>query len=148
MLNQLEKRLYQDDIIYTEALLGKALRSVSNFRKKELAPHHLSHREAHTLFILFNLGHKATLAEIAEYRERRGNTISVQMNKMKKDGLVTAARDVPNSNMLSYELTEKGLNVLNKITKIANPQIISMLSDDERRQFIALLEKITNMSRK
>jgi DNA-binding MarR family transcriptional regulator len=148
MLTKLEKQIYQDDTIYTEALLGKALRAVSNFRKQELSPYHLSHREAYTLFILFNLGNKATLAEISKYRERRPNTISVQMNKMKIDGLVKAVRDVPSSTVLSYELTEKGLNILGKITKIASPRIISILSDDERRQLIWLLEKITNMSRK
>jgi DNA-binding MarR family transcriptional regulator len=148
MLSKLEKQIYQDDIVYTELLLEKTLRLISNFRKAELTPYKLSHREAHTLYILYKLGRKVTTAEIAKYREKGQPTICVQINKMKKDGLVKADRHTPNSHVVYFELTEKGLATFNKITKLPSPQVISVLSDEERHQLIAGLEKVTNMSRK
>jgi DNA-binding MarR family transcriptional regulator len=126
----------------------KTLRLISDFRKKELAPYKLTHREAHTLYILYNLGCKATTAEIAKYRERGNNTICVQMNKMKRDGLVKAVRVAHNSHAMSYELTEKGLDTFKKITGIPSPPVISTLSAEERSQLTKILEKVTNMSRK
>jgi DNA-binding MarR family transcriptional regulator len=118
-----------------------------NARQKELAPYHISPRQAYILFILTNLGHKATLTELAGYCDRGLNTLSIQMSKMEKDGLVKKAREVPKSTLLSFELTEKGMEVFKKSNEQkADRAIMAILTEEERQQLIGMLQKIIESS--
>ena len=65
------------------------------------------------------------------------------MTAMEKDGLVKKIREVPKSNKLSFDLTEKGLDAFNqsKDFKI-DKAIMSVLSKEELKLLMALLNKI------
>ena len=69
------------------------------------------------------------------------------MTKLERAGLVNKIRDTPKSTKLRFELTEKGLNIYQEARKIKSAKkIMSALSEEERQQLIALLEKIIDRS--
>jgi DNA-binding MarR family transcriptional regulator len=64
---------------------------------------------------------------------------------MESDGLVKKVKETPKSNKLRFELTEKGRIACKEVKNINSlVTIMSALSEEERRQLIALLEKIIN----
>lgn len=109
----------------------------------ELAPYGISPRQANILEILFKLNHRATLTQLAKYNEREPNTLSVQMTKMEKGGLIKKVRKSAKSTLLIYELTKKGLETYQQ-TKLqpSDKVIMSVLSEEERQTFIAFLKTI------
>ena len=148
-MNKIEEIISHDDILHAQLLLEKTSDSVFNAAQKNMATHNLNPREAYILFLLYHLGHKATLTELAKYRNRKLNTISVQMTKMQKVGLVEKGRAVSNTTRLHFELTEKGLNTFYACSKLmACKELMSRLSDEERQQLITLLEKILKNGQK
>ncbi len=139
----------KNSILYSRFLIGRARHFFVAVREKELSPYHISPPQAHILNIINNLGNKATLAELAERTDRIINTLSIQMTKLEKAGLVKKIRDTPKSNKLRFELTEKGLYVCKKIKKTRSLTVImSALTEEERQQLIPLLEKIVKNATK
>ena len=139
----------RDSSIYSRYLIGKARHLMFRARQKELKPYLISPRQANVLLILNNLGNKATLTELARQTDRGLNTLSIQMSRMEKDGLVTRVRETPKSNQLRFELTEKGLNIHNQIKDIISVKdIMAVLSEKERQQLISALEKIVKKAEK
>jgi DNA-binding MarR family transcriptional regulator len=68
---------------------------------------------------------------------------------MEKDGLVKKIREVPKSNQLSFELTEKGLDAFHKSKDWKTDKaIMSALSKEEIDLFMALLKKIIKKAEK
>jgi DNA-binding MarR family transcriptional regulator len=129
-------------------LLGRTKRLMLSARNKELAQLHISSNQALLLWVIYHHnfdhpGHKITLTELAKESDREKNTISLQMTAMEKDGLVKKIREVPKSNKLSFDLTEKGLDAFNqsKDFKI-DKAIMSVLSKEELKMLMALLNKI------
>jgi DNA-binding MarR family transcriptional regulator len=97
------------------------------------------------LFILYNLGHKATLSELAKHTDRENNTLSTQMRRMERDGIVKKIRETPKSTLLSFELTDKGIDTYNFVKKMKTIKgIMSVLSEEERQELISILQKIIN----
>ena len=134
-----------DSILYSRLLLGKARHLLVRARQKELAPFHISPRQATVLTVIDDLGDKANLTELAEHTDRNINTLSIQITRMENDGLVKKVREEPKSNKLRFELTEKGLEACQEVKKINSlTEIMSALTEKERQQLISLLEKIIN----
>lgn len=145
MSGKLEQNRYK----YAHLLLGKARHLTVSARQKELAPLRISSRQAYILYFLYHLGHKATVAELAVDSDREKNTISLQMTIMAKDGLVRKIQEVPKSRLLSYELTEKGIEAYNKSKDSKTEKaIMTTLSKEECEQLISLLEKIIKKAEK
>jgi DNA-binding MarR family transcriptional regulator len=135
-------------------LLGRARRLMLYARNKELAPYHISSNQAFLLFVIYYHGlnhpdHKISLAELAKESDREKNTISLQMSAMAKQGLVKKIREIPKSNQLSFELTEKGLDTFNKSKDWRTDKaIMSTLSKEELELLMALLSKIIKKAEK
>jgi DNA-binding MarR family transcriptional regulator len=93
--------------------------------------------------------HRITLAELTQQTDREKNTISLQMTTMEKDGLVKKIREVPKSNQLSFELTEKGLDAFQKSKDWKTDKaIMSALSKEEIDMLMVLLKKIIKKAEK
>jgi len=139
----IDEVISKDSSFYSRYLIGKARHVMHKARQKELAPYHLSPQQVQILFNLYIL-HKTTLAELARYSNRGINTLSDQMTMLEKGGLVKKVRETPKSTLLSFELTEKGLNTYNHTNerKKADKEIMSVLSEEERQQLISLLKKV------
>lgn len=137
----------RNSFTYSRFLIGKTSQILFKARKKELDAYQVSPRQAHVLTCIYELGDKANLNELAERTERNLNTLSINVTKMEQAGLVKKIRDTPKSTKLRFELTEKGLNIYQEARKIKSAKkIMSALSEEERQQLIALLEKIIDRS--
>ena len=71
--------------VYARLLMGRAWHAMLNARQKEVAPYHVFPRQAYLISILYKLGHKATLSELAKYAGRGINTLSTELKIMEKD---------------------------------------------------------------
>jgi DNA-binding MarR family transcriptional regulator len=74
-------------------LMDRSRHLMLNARQKEMAPYHISPQQAYLLSILYRIGHKATLLELSRYINIRIATLSVEIIKMEKDGLVKKTRE-------------------------------------------------------
>ena len=134
---------------YSRYLLGRVRFFMTRARQYELTPYHISPRQAYILFLLYTMGSGMTLRELAWQTDRKINTLSVNMSKMERDGLVKKIRDTPNSIQFSFTLTEKGLNTYqNCMREDSITAIMSVLSKAELKQFISMLENITAKAEK
>jgi DNA-binding MarR family transcriptional regulator len=143
------KIIPKDDMEYSRYLLGRVRFFMTRARQYELTPYHISPRQAYILFLLYTMGSGMTLRELAWQTDRKINTLSVNMSKMERDGLVKKIRDTPNSIQFSFTLTEKGLNTYqNCMREDSIKAIMSVLSKAELKQFISMLENITAKAEK
>ena len=108
-MDDIEKIIAKNSSVYSRHLIGKARHLMFKAIQIKLAPIDISPQQADLLFILYNLGHKATLVELANHTIRKMGTLSIQMTRMEKEGLVNKLRDNPRSVLLKYELTKKGI---------------------------------------
>ena len=142
-MDNMDEITAKDSSLYARLLLGRVRHLMVKARQKELTPYHISPRQANVLFILYNLGHKATLSELAKHTDRENNTLSIQMTRMERDGIVKKVRETPKSTLISFELTEKGIDTYNfVIISKTIKDIMSVLSEEERQMLISILRKI------
>jgi len=136
-----------NSLMYSRFLIGKTRQILLRARKKELDAYSVTPRQAHVLTCIYELGKKADLSALAERTERNMNTLSINMTKMEQDGLVKKIRDTPKSTKLRFELTERGYYIYQNVRKVKSAKtIMSALTEEERQQLIALLEKIVDKS--
>ena len=129
--------------VYARHLIGRVRHLMLLARQKELTEYDITPNQFNVLLILYKLGHKATLAELAVYCYRGISNLSTQVAKMEKAGLVKKSRESPISHLLHVELTEKGLNCYKKTKEIRSAKsIMSAISEEERQQLISILKKI------
>jgi DNA-binding MarR family transcriptional regulator len=135
---------YEDSCMHARLLLEKARHFMLYARQKEMAPYHVSPQQAHLLFILNRLGHRANLSELSKLCYKGIGTISLQISRMENDGLVEKIREAPKAKVFTIGLTPKGLEICQSTNRIKSDKIImSILSEEERQQLILLLNKIS-----
>jgi len=119
-----------------------------NARQKEVSPYHISPQQAYLLLLLHSVGNKTTLPELVRYTRKSINTISAELTKMAKDGLVQKTHETPKSTMLTIQLTAKGLEIYENTKKLKSDKaIMSALSEEERQRLISMLNKVINGAR-
>ena len=144
-MNNIDKLMAEDSSVYARYLIGRVSHKMFLAQQKEMAQHHITPRQAYVLFVLANLSHTATLAELSKYTERGISNISIQLTRMEKDGLVKKTRETPKSAQLKFELTEKGSNLEKRCNiKTSDKTIMSVLSEEERQQLISMMDKLRN----
>lgn len=144
-----EKNLSLDSSYDLWLLIGKIRHLLYLARQKELAPYNITTRQAYVLRVMYSQGSKTTLAKIASDVNRGINTISIQMSRMEKDGLIRKSREKPKSTQLSFELTEKGIEAYRISGQIQSiRKIMSVLSEDERQQMLSMLSKLMSKAEK
>jgi DNA-binding MarR family transcriptional regulator len=130
-------------------IIGRARHFMLELRQKELEPYHISPQQLFVLEIISEIGAKATLPELAKRLERKNNTVSLQMTRMEKDGLVKKVHDARKSSMVRYELTEKGTDTYNKARERSTiKKIMSILTEAERQELIGMMEKLVKAVKK
>jgi DNA-binding MarR family transcriptional regulator len=145
----MDEMISNNSRLYLRVLIDRASNLFLTARQKEFAPYEVTPPQGSILFLLANIGHKATLAELARHSRREINTISLQMSTMERDGLIKKTRVKPKSTLLVFELTEKGADIHKKLSKMtADKTIMSALTEKERQQAIALVKKIISRTEK
>ena len=133
--------IYSD--YYFWVLFSQTRDAISKARERELLTQRISERHAQILFIIKLIGHNATPAKIARWLFREPHSISEIIDRMEKQGLLIKVKDLDRKNQVRIEITEKGLDQYQRSFIPKNiPEVLSVLSDDERKQFISSLLKL------
>lgn len=113
-------------------------------RQKELDQYDLSPRQCAVLFIVQNLGDKATPAEIARWLFREPHSIPELLSRMeKKEGLVRRVKNLDKRRKVKIVLTNKRQQSYSQCVKRNSiREALSCLSGEERQQLWSSLEKI------
>jgi MarR family transcriptional regulator, multiple antibiotic resistance protein MarR len=128
---------------YFWILFSQTWEAISKARQKELAPHNISEIRAALLFIIQLIGREATPAKISKWLFKEPHTVSEIVDRMVKDGLLIKVKDLDRKNQVRVELTKKGMECY-KTSMIPDsiPNIASVLSKEEQKQFIRSLIKL------
>ena len=142
-MDSVEAKISKNSYKYSWHLIGKASHLLFWVRQRELTPYNILPRQAYILFLLYNLDHKATLAELSRLTDRKPGTLSIIISRMERDGLIKKLRENPRSVLLKYELTKKGIEAYKTSSKMKSEKaIFSVLSEEERQQLISIMEKV------
>ena len=133
------------DLSFLWVMLHQARDAIFKVREKELKKYNISTTKAAVLFNIQAIGYEATASEIARHLLRESHSISTILSRMEKQGLVKKVKDLDRKNMVRVYLTDKGKKVYIEAAKRESIcEIMSCLSDEERRQLISSLNKLRN----
>lgn len=134
-------------------ILARAREAIMTARENELKPYGISPIQAGTLYIIDKLnsmdssGESSTPANIAIQSSRKAHSTSELLTRMGEKGLINKDNSLEKANRVRIELTDKGLEVLNKSSKRTGVHnILSVLSEQERQQLSESLRKIEEKS--
>ncbi|MFC1866292.1 MarR family winged helix-turn-helix transcriptional regulator [Chloroflexota bacterium] len=112
-------------------------------RGEELRPYGITAMDSAVLFFIDFLGEKATPAEISRWLFRKHHTITGQLSRMEKKGLVTLTKGIIGKNIITICLTDKGREALRHSSdRQSHHRIFSSLNSDERKQLFSTLMKL------
>ena len=145
MKNQINE--YKDWDLWV--LLSRTYHIMANSRDAEFRKYGISRHQAFILYIIKTLGDYVTPTEIANVSFREKNSITDILNRMVKKGLVTKTKDPDLKSRIRISLTEKGQQTCKKY-RLKDPvgRVMSILSEEERRQFQLCLEKLLDNTMK
>jgi DNA-binding MarR family transcriptional regulator len=81
-------------------------------------------------------------SEIAEWTNTERHNITALINRMKKDGLVTAERDSSDKRLVHIKLTDKGRKVLEQAMPVAKEVVDQVMSSITEGDAALLKEKL------
>jgi DNA-binding MarR family transcriptional regulator len=143
----MKNRLSVDGDYNLWVLLHQTTDAALRARQKELDQFDISVIEVGVLVVIQAIGEKATPSEISRRIFREPHSVSALLNRMEKKGLLTKTQDLDRKNMVRVSITEKGRQAYNKSTgRKSIHKIISALSEEERQQLRACLEKLRTKS--
>jgi DNA-binding MarR family transcriptional regulator len=112
----------------------------------ELNHYNTDFTEGRILYILSKSKNGMTQADISKYVIKKQNSISVQLTKMEKKGLVKKTKK-PDDVRIYTILTPKGFRLWNKINELSIFLIFSSLSVQEKEQLGLSLSKLRDKAR-
>ena len=129
--------------------IRRAHEAIHKVRKLELRPHKLSTIETGVLLVVNAAKKGITPAEISRQLLKDPHSISQLLRRMEKKGLLQNIKGIPKKNMIQVKLTEKGQEAY-KLSMIGNKvsQIMSVLSEREKKQLVSSLDKLRERAMK
>lgn len=112
-------------------------------RQKELNQYQIPVRQYELLRNIQALGSKATLTRVAKRVQREVHVVSRQTVSLEKEGLIKRTKNTSRSTLLTLEITEKGLDMI-EIARHSRSidGIFSSLSSEDRQQIELILNRI------
>ncbi|MFC1871331.1 MarR family winged helix-turn-helix transcriptional regulator [Chloroflexota bacterium] len=118
-------------------------------REKELYHYQISNEDSAVLFAVRTIGDEATPAKISRFVMREPHTVSGQLDRMVKKGLLTKTKDFEKKNMVRVAITEKGQRVYEKAAKRESiHRIMSSISDSDCEHLFECLQTLLNKALK
>jgi DNA-binding MarR family transcriptional regulator len=128
---------------YLWILFSQTWDAISRARDRELLSKDISERRAALLFIIQLIGHDATPVKISRYLFREPNSISELLDRMEGQGLIKKVKDLDRKNQVRIELTKQGHEYYQTSIVPKNiPEIMSVLTEEERKLFLSALIKL------
>lgn len=135
----------RDFILWT--ILYQTRDAILKVRNAELYKYNLTFMKANVLFFIENAGGKATATELSRWMLREPHTISGLVGRLMRNGLLTRKRVPGKKNMMEITLTDKGKEAYQNSLKLESiHDLLSCLSEEERKQLYATLEKLRNLA--
>lgn len=135
--------IVNDKDLDTWRWLSRTRDAVFKARMKELHKHRISARQASMMFVIQSLGKRAIPAEISRWLFRESHSVSEFLIRMEKERLIRKVKDLERRNLVRVEFTEKGRKAFELATRLDSiHKIMSVLSDEERRQLEQCLSKV------
>ena len=133
---------HEDAILRTFILFIQTAREVLKYTDAHLYKKmHLSTIKLIVLRVLASNGGSMRPSELAEWTQTERHNITTLINRMRRDGLVTTARNSSNKRLVNVILTDKGRGVLSQAMPVAKNVVdqVMLLID---KVDAALLEKL------
>jgi DNA-binding MarR family transcriptional regulator len=125
---------------------------ISRLREKELDQFGLTPEQTHILDILSNNDGPTSINYIVEVTQRQHHSISTQIDRMTKQGLVSRKRTPEDARKYEVAITKRGQALLNKVTRDSVELTFEVLSDADkeamRQNLKALLSKAYSLNNK
>ena len=138
---------HEDAVLRTFILFVQSAQAVLKYADAHLyRKARLSVVKLIVLQVLDSRGGVMTPSEIAEWTQTERHNITALVNRMKKDGLVTAERNSIDKRFVNITLTGKGREVLRQAMPVAREIVKKVMTSIAERD-AALLEKLLKVLR-
>jgi DNA-binding MarR family transcriptional regulator len=108
---------------------------IARLREKELDAFGLTPEQVHILDILTYSQGTTTINNIVKITQRKHNSISTQINRMARQGLVSRKRDSNDYRKYEISITKRGQALLETVTRDSFDKTFSCLSPEGKHQF-------------
>ncbi|OGO36699.1 MAG: hypothetical protein A2147_03450 [Chloroflexi bacterium RBG_16_57_8] len=130
-------------------MLRRTDRIIHKARQKELDRYGISAEVAAVLFTVLRLGRQATPANIARQLFLERHSVSEQLIRMEKDGLIQRVKDLERKNYVRVVLTQKGYDQYRKSARRRSTKtIMAVLTPEEQEQMWLLLARVRDKALK
>ena len=110
----------------------------------------ITYQQFLVLVILEQTNFQGTVGNIAEKLGRTQNTLSVLLDRMKRDGLVRKTRNLSDKRLVRVAVTEKGKKKLAESVDVGwnvIKDLISPLSEEEMSTMVQLIGRLETLTR-
>jgi MarR family transcriptional regulator, organic hydroperoxide resistance regulator len=107
---------------------------ISRLRQKELDQVGLTPEQAYILDIMVQNGGTTNINHIAGITMRRHHSISTQIERMEKQGLVKKKRSTRDRREFGILITEKGQELFKQIKRDSMKQVFACLSEEDKKE--------------
>jgi DNA-binding MarR family transcriptional regulator len=130
-------------------LLRRTTRVIQKSRERELRKYNTTIDGAAVLLAIIRQGRMATAAGIARELLLEPHSVSEQLTRMEKNGLILRVRDLERKNLVRIAVTERGyLAYRNSAKRISIRSIMSELTTEELEQLWLLLARLRSRAMK
>lgn len=129
--------------------LNHAYDTIHKARQRELNKYNITKGQGKVFSIMQGISGNVTLSLVSRRYFREINTVSEQMSRMEKQGLVRRIKDGRQKNLVRFVLTEKGLQLARKAEERESlKKIMGSLTNEERCQLRSLCKKLRDIALK
>jgi len=115
---------------------------ISRLREKELDQVGLTPEQGHILDILNYFGGSATMNQLMNITMRRHHSISTQIDRMTRQGLVKKKKNTQDRREYTILMTEKGRNIFKQIKRDSITEAFACLSDEDKKALDTRLKSL------
>ncbi len=130
-------------------LLHNCSRAVNKVRQREISAFGMTASQSAIIRAIIRWGEEATSSKISEQLFLEPHSVSEQLKRMAKEGLIIKTRNQDKTRTIRLEVTEKGLE-LHKNTLVLDysDRIMSVLTEEEKNELWSLLSKVRGQAAK
>jgi DNA-binding MarR family transcriptional regulator len=115
---------------------------ISRIREKELDQFGLTPEQTRILDILAQHKGPITINYIVEITQRQHHSISTQIDRMFRQGLVSRSRTPEDARKYEVSITKRGMALVNKVTRDSIDHIFAVLSEDDKIKLDEYLKRL------
>lgn len=124
-------------------MISNTTHVISKARQRELYNEGISMYSSGILDAISRLGEKATPVAISKESSRERHSVSEQLSRMEREGLIRKVKDLQRKNLIRVELTEKGIESLQRVKERKSIEhIMTALTWEEQQKLWALMAKV------